>query len=51
MATTLKVRNGDIVVNGSTGRPKLIGNKAGEDDLVKSKEKNTQDMRRCLSIN
>ena len=51
MATTMKVKNGDVVLNGTTGRPKLIGNVLGESDTTKSKEKSTQDLQRCLSIN
>ena len=51
MATTMKVRNGDVVLNGTTGRPKLIGNVVGGDDTTKSKEKAVQDLQRCLSIN
>jgi hypothetical protein len=51
MATTMKVKNGDVVLNGTTGRPKLIGNVSGENDTTKSKEKAVQDLQRCLSIN
>jgi hypothetical protein len=51
MATTAKVKNGDVVINGSTGRPKIIGNATNENDNTKSKEKVIQDLQRCLSIN
>jgi hypothetical protein len=51
MATTLKVRNGDVVVNDSTGRPKVIGNTTNERDTVKAREKAVQDLQRSLSIN
>jgi len=51
MATTLKVKNGDVVVNGSTGRPKTVGNEVGSTDTAKSREKAVQDLYRCLSIN
>lgn len=51
MATTLKVANGDFVVNGATGRPKTIGNNIGVSDKAASKEKSSQDLRGGLSIN
>ena len=50
MALTFKIFDGDIEINGSTGRPKLLGNDINEDDLFKSKEKAIQDMRGGLSI-
>lgn len=50
MATTLKISNGDIVVNNSTGRAKFIGNNIGENDISKAKEKNSQDIQGALSI-
>lgn len=50
MATTLKIANGDVIINTSTGRPKLIGNAVGENDTAKSREKTVQDIRGSLSI-
>jgi len=50
MATTLKISNGDVVVNASNGRPKLIGNPVNEEDKAKSREKTLQDLRRGLSL-
>jgi hypothetical protein len=51
MATAFKISNGDVVVNNSTGRPKLIGNPLNETNREQSRLKTSQDLRRCLSIN
>ena len=51
MALTFKITNGDVELNTSTGRPKLIGNSLNENVIAKAKEKTSQDMRRSLSIN
>jgi hypothetical protein len=50
MATTFKISNGDVVVNTSTGRSKLIGNEINESNGPKAKEKANQDLKRSLSI-
>ncbi|KKL62268.1 hypothetical protein LCGC14_2186910, partial [marine sediment metagenome] len=50
-ALTFKITNGDVEVNTSTGRPKMIGNALNENIFFKAKEKTSQDMRRSLSIN
>ena len=50
MAQTFKIFDGDVEVNGSTGRPKLIGNAVNEDNIANAREKTSQDMRGALSI-
>ena len=50
MAITFKITNGDVEFNGSTGRPKTLGNDLEENDLVKAKNKATQDIQRSLSL-
>lgn len=50
MATTFKIINGDVVMNTSNGRPKLVGNPIYEEDKAKSREKVNQDLRRGLSL-
>lgn len=50
MATTLKISNNDVVINKSTGRPKLIGNPLNESNREQSRLKTSQDLKRCLSI-
>jgi hypothetical protein len=51
MALTFKITNGDVEMNTSTGRPKMLGNDIGEDSIPKAREKVSQDMQRSLSIN
>ena len=51
MATTFQISNGDVIVNNSTGRAKLIGNPVGETNEPQSKAKANQDLKRSLSIN
>lgn len=50
MATTFKINNGDVVMNTSTGRPKLVGNTINENDPAKAREKTSLDLQRSLSI-
>ena len=50
MALTFKITNGDVEINGSTGRPKMVGNDIKENILSKAKEKTSQDIREMLSI-
>ena len=50
MALTFKITNGDVEMNGSTGRPKMVGNDIKENILSKAKEKTSQDIREMLSI-
>jgi len=50
MATTFKIKNGDVVFNTSSGRPKTIGNEIDGTDSAKAKEKTGQDLQRCLSL-
>jgi len=51
MATTFKIQNGDTVISSVTGRPVMIGNVVGENDVGKAHEKDVQDLQRSLSIN
>ena len=50
MAITFKISNGDYVINDSSGRFKTIGNRVGQDDPDQAKLKNSQDLKRCLSL-
>ena len=50
MATTFQIAYGDVVVNGFTGRPNLIGNAIGVDDPGTAKTKAVQDIGGGLSI-
>ena len=49
MATTFQINKGDVIINNSTGRPKLLGNGIGETDSNKSRKKASQDIRGGLS--
>ena len=51
MATTLKFINGDVVINTSSGRPKVIGNVVGTNVESDAREKNSQDLRLALTTN
>jgi hypothetical protein len=50
MAITLKISNGDFVINDSSGRFKTIGNRVGQDDPDQATQKNSQDLKRSLSL-
>jgi len=50
MALTFSISNGDVVMGTNSGKPTLIGNDVNEDDIGKAKIKNSQDIKRCLSL-
>jgi len=50
MATTFEIKSGDIVVNRSNGRPRIIGNIVGNNSPIQAKKKSNQDLQRSLSI-
>ncbi len=50
MATTFKIKNGDVVVNNASGRPVLIGNVVGGTESGPARDKALQDLHRCLAI-
>ena len=53
MAITFQINNGDVLINTSTGRPKLIGNDItiNENSTSKASMKVSQDLRGGLSTN
>ena len=50
MATTFKIKNGDVTLGQASGRPLLLGNTIGENDAVKAHSKAVQDIQGSLSI-
>lgn len=50
MATTFKIRDGDVVLNPANGRAVLIGNIISGEDKAKAREKTVQDIKRSLTL-